>query len=116
MVLDVIRLLSSGREPSAGVACLHRGTICFKGRMQIGDRSQDRNENMTLWIVLKNWAENRRPGEGHGNMLQCMFQYYKHCYKNNDNQLLSMSSEGRMSRNKPNLQQRIFRLDIRKTF
>lgn len=35
MMWDVVRLLSSGKELSAGVACLHRGTICFKGHMQI---------------------------------------------------------------------------------
>lgn len=56
--------------------------------------------------------ENRRPGQGQGNL----FQYSKHCYKNNGNQLLSMSTEGRMSKKEPDLHQRIFRLDIRKSF
>lgn len=77
MAWDVIRLLSSGREPSARVACLHRGTIHFKGHMQIGERSQDRNENMTQdsFEELGFDPENRRPGEGHGNMFLCMLQY-----------------------------------------
>jgi len=51
-----MRLLSSGREPAAGTACSHRGTVCFKGHMQIGERSQDRQENTTLKTGLKNWA------------------------------------------------------------
>lgn len=43
MVWDIIRLLSSGRRPSDGVTFLHRGTMCFKGHMQTGERSQSRN-------------------------------------------------------------------------
>ena len=62
------------------------------------------------------WSRKQKTGEGHGNMFQCMFQYSKHCYKNNDNQSLTTSTEGRMSRNEPNMQQRIFRIDIRKPF
>lgn len=63
-----IRLLSSGKENSAGVACLHRGTLCFTGHMQIGERSQDRNDNMTLkedsFEKLGFDPETRRPGKG----------------------------------------------------
>lgn len=45
--------------------------------MQIGERSQDRNENMTQdsFEELGFDPENRRPGEVHGNMFLCMLQY-----------------------------------------
>lgn len=71
MMWDVVRLLSSGKELSTGVACLHRGPICFKGHMQIGERSQDRNDNMTLSIALKNWALIQKPEDQGKDMTTC---------------------------------------------
>lgn len=71
MMWDVVRLLSSGKELSAGLACLHRGATCFKGHMQIGERSQDRNDNMTLRIALKNWALIQKPEDQRKDILTC---------------------------------------------
>lgn len=77
---------------------------------------------MKTWlrIALKNWALIQKTEDQGKDMVTCSCAccsiYFKHCYKNSDNQLLSTSTEGRMSRNEPNLQQRIFRLDIRKKF
>lgn len=42
------------------------------------------NENLTVRINLKGLGfdpENRRTEEGHGNMLQCMFQYLNSAIK-----------------------------------
>lgn len=44
------------------------------------------------------------------------FQYFEQCYKNSDNQLFSVSTGGRIRRTEPNLQKRVFRLDIREYF